>query len=268
MNDRTVLFTANAGFILSANGILLAVDAFPRIADRGFSALSENHWKQLCQQPDLVDVQYVIATHDHGDHYSQRWNEQFLHCHPQAHFIGAVDHDRMPQITGSLSGCAQTDSPLQLHGDHPTYYLPGITFEFLRLPHEGAEFANVANYGCLVTISGTYGQKKIGLSSCGKSISPCRILFVGDAKPAEPVIAQWIDGRAIDLAMLNFPWITLPKGRKFIEKYLPHTRIGGIHLPYGSEDRNHYIAAAKKAVEQLPSHTITLFTEYGQEIPF
>ena len=263
MNDRTVLFTANAGFIVSANGITLAVDAFPRIADRGFSALPAEYFQQLCQNPDLADVRYVIATHDHKDHYSKQWNEQFLSCHPQARFIGAVEDGRTPQTNDPQASSLQVDSSVLLCSDRPTYYLPGITFEFLRLPHEGAEFAHVANYGCLVTFTERYG-----LSSSGTSSGPCRILFVGDAKPAVPAIADWIGGRSIDLAMLNFPWIALPKGRKFIKDHLPHAQIGVIHLPYETEDRNHYVAATKRSVMQLRSHSITLFTAYGQELEF
>lgn len=253
MTDRTVLFTANAGFFVSAGDISLAVDAFPRVADRGFSALSEDHFQQLCQRSDLADIRYVIATHDHGDHYSQRWNQQFLNCHPQARFIGAVTEERGTQSSNSHAGSMPVDPPILLCSDRPTYYLPGITFEFLRLPHEGAQFADVTNYGCLVTFTGP---------------TPCRILFVGDAKPADPTIAEWIGGRHIDLALLNFPWIALPKGRRFIEEYLPNTKIGVIHLPYEADDRNHYVTAARKATEQITTHAITLFTEFGQKLLF
>ena len=253
MTDRTVLFTANAGFFVSAGDISLAVDAFPRVADRGFSALSEDHFQQLCQRSDLADIRYVIATHDHGDHYSQRWNQQFLNCHPQTRFIGAVTEERAPQSSNSHAGSLPVDPPILLRSDRPTYYLPGITFEFLRLPHEGADFADVTNYGCLVTFT---------------SPTPCRILFVGDAKPADPTIAEWIGGRHIDLALLNFPWIALPKGRRFIEEYLPNTKIGVIHLPYEADDRNHYVTAARKATEQITTHAITLFTEFGQKLLF
>ena len=52
------------------------------------------------------------------------------------------------------------------------------------------------------------------------------------------------------------------------EEYLPNTKIGVIHLPYESEDRNHYVAAARKATEQITTHAITLFTEFGQKLLF
>ena len=243
MNDRTVLFTANAGFFVTVSGVTFAVDAFPQKADRGFCALSEEHFQQLCQSPD--PVHYVIATHDHNDHYHKDWNEQFLNNHPRARFIGAVGDDQVPKT----SHC-QAEPSILLRSPSPTYYLPKITFEFLRLAHEGAEYANVDNYGCLVTIGS------------------CRILFLGDAKPADPAIAQWIGGRSIDLALLNFPWIALPKGRQFIQERLPHTRIGVIHLPYEDSDRNHYVDAARNAVSRFDTHEVTLFTRFGQEMAF
>ena len=256
MNDRTVLFTANAGFIVSANGITLAVDAFPRIADRGFSALPAEHFQQLCQNPDLADVRYVIATHDHKDHYSKQWNEQFLSCHPQTRFIGAVEDGRTPNTMSTQLERSLTHFPILLQSDHPTYYLPGITLEFLRLPHEGAEFANVDNYGCLATFTGNGSRKA------------CRILFLGDAKPADPAIADWIAGRSVDLALLNFPWVALPKGRDFIEKYLSGAHIGVIHLPYEKDDRNHYVAATKRAATHFDAFSVTLFTAFEQMLSF
>lgn len=300
MNSPTIFYTANAGFFLTVNGITLAVDAFPRLADRGFSALSQDHFQTLCQRDDdpcrlpanspspIHAVRYVITTHDHPDHYSRRWTEQFLAVHPEARFIGAVNDDRAPKRTGTDS---QTSSIL-LHGEHPTYYLPGITLEFLRLPHEGAEFAHVDNYGCLLTFPAS-SISASNISTPGNGTSrPWRVLFLGDAKPADPAIADWISGRSVDLALLNFPWIALPKGRRFIEEHLPHTQIAVLHLPYEQDDRNHYCAAARKAAEQsithgsihssIPSSTpnnihgttsddisrITLLTEFGQVLHF
>ena len=276
MNSRTLLYTANAGFFLTEGDITLAVDAFPRIADRGFSALSQENFQILCQRSDsdptapadhpsmlpstltadfhtlIHSVRYVIATHDHADHYSARWTEAFLAAHPTAQFIGAVSDDRAPKLIGT----ANHTLSILLHGERPTYYLPGITLEFLQLPHEGAEFAAVANYGCLVTFTGRYGSK------------PCRVLFVGDAKPADPAIADWISGRSIDLALLNFPWIALPKGRRFLDEHLPGTEIAVLHLPYEQDDRNHYNQAAERAIRDWRPGHVTLLTDFGQTVLF
>lgn len=252
MNLRTVLFTANAGFFLTVNHITVAVDAFPRMAHRGFSALREEHLSLLCDRADLQSTRYVIATHDHGDHYSARWTKRFMDSHPQARFIGAVSEDRTPFAP-------ETSNAILLRSDHPTYYLPGITLEFRYLPHEGAEFARVINYGCLLTFTG---------SPSTAHSRPCRVLFLGDAKPADPAIAGWIAGRSVDLALLNFPWITLPKGRRFLKDHLPHAQIVILHLPYETEDRNHYLEAARKAAGHCSSHPLTLLTEFGQTFHF
>ena len=225
--NSSLMYTANAGFFLTVNGITLAVDAFPQEADRGFSSLSQKHFDELCHTFADHTVQYVIVTHDHKDHYCPQRTQQFVSQHPEAFFLGNFEKDQL------------------------TYYLPGITLEFQKLPHDGAQFAQVSNYGCLLTFP-----------------DDTRVLFLGDAKIGDPAIAQWLNGRAIDLALLNFPWITLPKGRQFLTEHLPQARIAILHLPYEEEDRNHYCQAAQTAADAIRSHSVTLLTHYGQSLSF
>lgn len=243
----TVQFTANAGFFLTVNDITLAVDAFPRLEIRGFSALSPADFNALCHQPSLVHTRYIIATHDHPDHYCPEWTEAFLASHPNARFIGATAKARSPYPA------SQDTSSILLSGDRPVYYFPGITLEFARLIHEGAEFSSVPNYGCLIT-------------AARPSSRPFRILFPGDAKPADPSIADWISGRSVDLALLNFPWITLPKGRRFLNDHISPARIAVIHLPDPSNTLNPYLEAAKKAAAAYRPEDTVLLTRFGQTL--
>ena len=227
MNSRSLFYTANAGFLLTVHGFTVAVDAFPQEADRGFSALSSKDHTALCQSSLADSVRHVIITHDHKDHYCPERTKQFLDQHPEVGFFGLFEKEQL------------------------TYYLPGITLEFQKLPHDGAQFAQVSNYGCLLMFPDS-----------------TRVLFLGDAKIGDPAIAQWIGGRSIDLALLNFPWITLPKGRQFLTRHLPDTKIAILHLPYEEEDRNHYCEATRKTAETITSHPITLLTHYGQTLSF
>lgn len=227
MHSRSLLYTANAGFLLTVNDITIAVDAFPQEAERGFSALSQEDFDALCQGSVAQSVRYVLVTHDHKDHYSPDRTRQFLTDHPQADFFGLFEKDQL------------------------TYYLRGVTLEFQKLPHDGAQFAQVANYGCLLTFSDS-----------------TRVLFLGDAQIGDPAIARWIDGRSIDLALVNFPWITLPKGRQFLADHLPGARLAILHLPYEAEDRNHYCEATQKAAALVTSHEVTLLTSFGQQMTF
>ncbi len=240
MSVRSVFYTANAGFFLTVGDITLAADPFPRRADRGFSALSEEDFQTLCTTENISSPRYIIITHEHPDHYSRSRTDAFLTHHPSSRLIGALEPKQLP---------ATASSPLLLTGDRHTYYFPGITLEFLRLPHEGESFAQVLHYGCIATFTGP---------------APCRVLFLGDAKPADPIIADWLNGRKIDLALLNFPWVTLPKGRKFIEEHLSSAKIGILHLPYEQDDRNGYVPAAEAAVEKWGWENVKVFREFGE----
>lgn len=237
----TCTYTANAGFLLTAGSITVAVDAFPRQKSRGFSALAAADFNTLLQNRFANHRLYVIATHDHPDHYSRRNTAAFLAEYPQACFLGAVDSQRLPLSEG--------DRAIRLTGERPTYYFQGVTLEFARLAHEGTEFSEVPNYGCLMTFPG----------------APARhALFLGDAKPADPAVADWLAERSVDLALLNFPWICLPKGRRFLDEAVALKRIAVLHLPYESDDRNHYLEVTRKAAAVYRPQDTVLFTAFGQ----
>lgn len=236
-------YTANAGFILTHGDTTLIVDAFPLQEARGFSALCPEDFETLLRQDFAGQRLYVIATHDHPDHYSRPGNEAFLAAHPQARFIGAVTAERMPAVKGR-----ETET-VELLGERPLFYLPGLTLEFARLVHEGEEFSSVPNYGCLATFAGP---------------PPYRAVFLGDAKPADPAVADWLNGRAVDLALLNFPWICLPRGRRFLAQSVPAKKIAVLHLPYEQTDRNHYLDVTRKAAALYRPEDTVLLTAFGQ----
>lgn len=235
-------YTANAGFLLIGKEILVAVDAFPLEPARGFSALAPDDFQALLQQDFSNRRLYVITTHDHPDHYSPEGTGAFLAAHPHARFIGAVTPDRLPTARGN--------DPILLKSEQPTYYLQGLTLEFARLTHEGEEFAAIPNYGCLMTFQEAPAR---------------RIVLLGDAKPADPAIADWLAGRPIDWAFFNFPWICLPRARRFLEQAIAPAHIAVIHLPYEQTDRNHYLDVTRKAAGLYRPQDTVLLTRFGQQ---
>lgn len=251
MQSCQILYTANAGFFLTVGDITIAVDAFPREADRGFCALSESDFHTVCNREDTAGTRYVLATHSHPDHFCAEWNAAFLSAHPQARFLGAVDRDADRSL---LRKAGNKLPPIFLQDQHPTYYLPGLTLEFTRLSHEGQAFADVPNYGCLLTFTGHSSDTD----------GPIRVLILGDAATADPQSAELAAGRTIDLALLNFPWITLPKGRRFLEDKLNVKKLAVLHLPYEDTDRNGYLDSTKKASAGFRAEDTVIFSRFGQ----
>ena len=105
--------------------------------------------------------------------------------------------------------------------------------DFMRLTHEGAQYREVPHYGCILEYDGF------------------RVLIAGDCAVADPQLRDFIGNRPIDLALLNFPWVTLRKGRHFIEQAIRPEHLVVYHLPFSHDDRWGYRDAAVKSAGQL-----------------
>lgn len=146
------------------------------------------------------------------------------HCHPDHYAEEMVKEavKRWPTARLCLpmgEACKVTDGDLEL--------------AFVRLPHEGAQYTDVLHYGILIGCGGKY------------------ILIPGDCETASPVLAQAIGERQIDLAILNFPWVTLSKGRTFLSQRLKPKHILLCHLPFEADDLGGYRKSAQRNAQLL-----------------
>ena len=116
------------------------------------------------------------------------------------------------------------------------------------MPHEGEHFADVRHYGLL-------------LSCQGKNV-----LIPGDCALASPMLKAAIGDRSIDVALLDFPWITLRKGQQFIEEAIRPKHILAYHLPFEADDINGYRKSAERAANQLSGWGIRLLREPMQSV--
>ena len=104
-----------------------------------------------------------------------------------------------------------------------------LRIAFFRLPHEGAQYAEVLHYGIQIR--------------CGEE----EILLTGDAA----VGCEAMNGMAPQAIVVDFPWITLPKGRRVLLEGIRPERIVACHIPFAEDDINGYRAAAANGAKQL-----------------
>lgn len=145
------------------------------------------------------------------------------HCHPDHYSGELVERARAlwPHAMVLLP-----EPTVLTFGDMQIRYFP--------LPHDGAEYANTPHYGILLTCGGK------------------NILIPGDCRLADETLLQAVDGRQIDLAILNFPWLTLKKGRECLHKQLQPKNCVFWHLPFAEDDLNGYRRSAEAAQSQYP----------------
>ena len=105
----------------------------------------------------------------------------------------------------------------------------------LRLPHDGDEYADVDNYACVISpADGGAGHN---------------ILVLGDAALGCPELTEQLEaagfgdetgGWKIDVAVVDFPWAAVTRGRTVIDNILRPGHLLICHLPFSEEDRRGY----------------------------
>ena len=113
-----------------------------------------------------------------------------------------------------------------------------LRLTYIPLTHEGAEYENLPHFGILIHWQGKH------------------ILIPGDCRVADTGLLQTVDGLTIDLAILNFPWLTLKKGRDCLEKALQPKQCVFWHLPFECDDINGYRHSAEMALYQHPGQLL------------
>ena len=194
MPDLTITLSANAGVSLVMNGTGILIDAYHDRKVSGYSTVSESMYTQMQSHPGFAHPDIIAYTHCHRDHFSYLMNACALERHKPKAFL-------LPEEL--------YDTQQLLSGDSAEYDVGDIHITAIKLTHAGGQFYNVPHYGYLITWKGK------------------TILFPGDCSVAAPELLPFLEQAGhIDLALLNFPWCTLIKGRTFIEKtFDPHMSV-------------------------------------------
>ena len=212
-----LIFTANAGVILEMDGICIAVDAFHNQRALPFSTLPKDLLHTLAETGILGKLDALFFSHTHADHYGQTAMEQVL---------------QYAQNAALLAPEPIAPQQILLQGPAVHITLPDGKLDAVRLVHDGPEYREVPLYGLMLTLRNQ------------------RILFPGDSTDHTGV-RQMTQGRPVDVAVLNFPWITLPGNRRFVEQELAPRHLILTHLPYPDDDTEGFISATRKAAEKL-----------------
>ncbi len=124
-----ITLTANAGVILEIGGARIWVDALHDRKTPPFSTETAEIWEKL---QELSAPDYILYTHYHPDHYSEKLTQSAQKRWPLAKIIAPEGKFAAPLSV--------------MDGDLAIQYLP--------LPHEGAQYKNVVHYGILLSVSG------------------------------------------------------------------------------------------------------------------
>lgn len=227
MSSIRFIHTANAGFILSIGEACIAVDALHRgLALEGYPGVADAQWERIRagRVPEMV-----FFTHCHPDHFSYELAER-----AQADWKGSTF--LLPE--------RRLDRQILLQGEEIDAQVGDVSLRFVRLPHESMEFRAVPHYGLIAR----WGERTL--------------LAAGDCEIASPVLAQALSVERVDIAVLNYPWICLQAGRRFIREILRPKQLLIGHFPAHKADVYGYFEKAKRARERyFADMDVRLLTE-------
>lgn len=221
----------NAGTACNIGGHRILCDVFHDEKIPGLSSVTADRLTKLLSDEAFAGPELMFYTHCHPDHYSYEMTNAVL-----KHYPGC--YQALPEKKNEVQ--------LLISGEYQKLKIYDITLEFIKLPHEGRQYKQVAHYGCII--------------ACETK----RLLIVGDCEMASDRLAHMIEGKEIYAAIMPFPWITLPKGRMFIEKYIKPEHLIINHLPLEEDDIYGYRKAALDSAAEINVPELTIFTDILQ----
>lgn len=218
MPEVSIALSANAGVSILTGGRKIWVDALYTATGAAFSPLRPQLRQRLMATDAFTAPDYILYTHCHEDHYSRELTRLAMEKWPDARVF-------LPE--------QELEGQILVSGGELRHEDGGLSLRFFQLPHEGAQYADVKHYGLLI---GT---------------PDCNILLPGDCQVASPALSEAIGNTKIHIAVLDFPWITLRRGREFVKEYIRPDHVIAYHLPFAQDDTSGYRLSAGKAAQAL-----------------
>ena len=217
MPTCTVTLSANAGLSITLGGQRIWVDAVHRSRTEGFSTLSKALWDEMKTGKAFSAPRVIAFTHCHPDHFSETLTAEAQELWPEARLI--LPEQRFPEQT-------------LITGEEQTITDGALEIRFLRVPHDGTQYALVPHYAIVIT-DGAF-----------------TMLAGGDCAPAHPRLAQRLENTKVDLAIMGFPWLALPNGRAYLRERIAPAHLFVCHLPFARDDTCGYRRLAAEAAAE------------------
>lgn len=214
----TVTLSANSGVAIDMGGVRLWYDALHQDEESGFSPVRPALLREMESSGYFADPNIIMFSHCHPDHYSRELVSAAARRYPKAALI-------LPE--------REFEGQILLEGRDMRLSLFGLELHFRRLTHEGERFAQIPHYGCIIS----YGS--------------FRMLLGGDGAICSGELEEFVRGEEIDLALLDFPWAALGRGREFLESVIRPKSLLLAHLPFEEDDKYGYRRSTERSARFL-----------------
>jgi len=230
MNYCDITLSANAGISLQLPQATIWIDALHTDQYLCFDSLTEASWQRMRGMPAFSAPDLICFTHCHKDHYDRTLTQKASTIWPGASI--ALPQRHFPH-------------QIVLNSEVVHLILGTLDLQFFKLPHKGANFQDIHNYSILIQ-------------------DPTSSIFIsGDSEIAHPKLTDLLQGISVNLAVLAFPWITLRRGRDYLNQVLRPEHVLVYHLP-SKYDPYGYVPSLYHCIPQLACDDVRPLTSMFQ----
>jgi len=241
-----VTYIANEGILITTLEKKVLIDALFDNPNPNYAAPSKDMLEGMQSgRAPFDNVDLVLVTHNHPDHFSPSFAARFMENNPNALLIAAIDAtDAMKETTKDWEQVQDRVFSFDLKaGETAEKSVDGISVRIFRTLHSG-DLESPHNLMYLIKMDG-------------------RIIFhEGDSDGKLSTFKNFdFDKEKIDLALIHFWFPLSPEGERIILEVLKPGHVGLIHLPKRLE------SDAPSKIDMIKSHyeDIFLFLKLGEK---
>lgn len=252
-----VTLLANEGILVQFDGIKLLIDGIHENSGEMFSGLSKQVLADLLagEKPLFQNIDYILYTHCHYDHFTAWCTEAFLEKH---RVKGLFMPDRQTREFTSLRKTAMgqadriwlLDLPL---GEKKEIRLSeNISLTVFRSIHAGNQFADVENFCYLLHFGGR------------------KLFIIADGEYNADYFSKMLAGESIEVAFINPLFLNQLAGREVITRALRPEKLVVYHIPFEDRNRPGFRRLVSRDIEKYQNSLPPVFVLWNelQEIVF
>ncbi|SCZ79617.1 L-ascorbate metabolism protein UlaG, beta-lactamase superfamily [Acidaminobacter hydrogenoformans DSM 2784] len=248
-------YISNAGVMLSLNGKKILIDPLTTPDNQIYVDTEPGIRGALLQNAaPYNDVDVVLVSHHHRDHFHAESMLQLLKAQPGSQLVSTPEVVRrvLEAAEGEAAGGdwaglnMNAGTPLSLDrlrvvdlatGEAAALEISGVKLQVFRTLHDGEDYAEVPNLMFVI--------------ECGMVVA-----HLGDSAPvpqnfAGAAFADAIARQPIDLLIANFPYIAIPAARKLVAEMLKPAALAVVHFPDPYKEAARWATVAKKSFARV-----------------
>jgi len=200
------------------------VDGLHKSSSTSFSGVSESVLDNLFNAGELLfeNINYLLFTHLHVDHFSAEYTAEFLDNHKlEASFFPSGLKEKYKLLSKQLKEKSILNYyfDLELGDEKEIEISKNISIKVFRSLHAGKQYEDVENYCYLFNFAGK------------------KLFIISDSDYDADYFKEMLKDEEVDILFANPLFLNNPRGREVIKDAISPKKLIIYHIPFEKDDK-------------------------------